>query len=80
MANTSFASLVKLIAAYVGEAKASGLVERRLGAASVTADQFTKAHLSASMQAAIVSAATLYLLDQGKEAQLKSQLAMFARQ
>jgi hypothetical protein len=75
MSNASFAAVVRVVASYVGEAKAEGLVERRLAKESITSDQFALAQLTPALQMKIVSAASLYFLDASREPELKLKLA-----
>ena len=75
MSSASFAAVVKLVASYVGEAKAEGLLERRLAHESITTDQFNLTHLTPTLQIKIISAASLYLPDASKEPDLKAKLA-----
>jgi hypothetical protein len=75
MSKANFDAVVKLVAVYVGAAKATGLVERRLAEAKLTADQFTFSDLTESVRSRIAGAANLYIAEKTQQDELGKKLA-----
>lgn len=78
MSKANFDAVVRLVAGYVGEAKASGLVERRLTSAKISVDRFTFADLTPTMRSLILGAAKLYIPEKNKQDEFEKKLNAMA--
>lgn len=73
MASALYDKLVKTIAVYIGEEKASGAVGRQLKHCGATCDELSQTHLKAILTF-VTAATTLYVSDPAKKAELVAEI------
>lgn len=73
----TYASLLKLVAAYLGAEKAAGVLERQLKTMNFSSATFTQANLKELLNT-VLGATMLYVADATKKDELRAKLTQMA--